>query len=149
MYPGYFHHRHMMGYWSRGPSRLLWFAIGAASATWWVKRRECNGRTFGPCMRPPIQSHIHVSGNAATDAPQPSAHGHPSPSPWPQNISDIPRAINNIPQPNHVPPTYSPSTLGEWEKRQDAQWDLEKEHLAKISRQATDAVRLRSSHLHK
>ncbi|KAH9479569.1 hypothetical protein JR316_0008164 [Psilocybe cubensis] len=116
-----------MGYWGRGPSRLLWFAIGAASATWWVRRRECSNRSFGPCIRQPIQSPI---GN--TDTTQPS---------WPQSVTDIPRAINNIPQPAPVQhTTYSPSTIGEWEKRQDAQWELEKEHLAKISRQATDAM---------
>ncbi|PPQ88701.1 hypothetical protein CVT25_009465 [Psilocybe cyanescens] len=131
MYPNFY-----MGHWSR-PSRLVWFIVGAASATWWIKRRESNGRTFGHCMRPPIQSHIHASGN--NDGIQPPPQGHHSP--WPQSIGDIPRAINNIPEPSPPPPQiYSPNALGEWEKRQDTQWDLEKEHLAKISRQATDAM---------
>lgn len=31
------------GYFRRGPSRLLWFAIGAVSATWWMKARGQHG----------------------------------------------------------------------------------------------------------
>ncbi|TFK71655.1 hypothetical protein BDN72DRAFT_427248 [Pluteus cervinus] len=39
----------------RGPSRLLWFIIGAGSATWWIKSRELHGSSSGPCWRAPIR----------------------------------------------------------------------------------------------
>ncbi|KAF8963417.1 hypothetical protein BDZ97DRAFT_1758673 [Flammula alnicola] len=93
-----------MGRWHRGPSRLLWFIVGAATATWWIKRKDADRRIFGHCKRPPIQA---SSGPA----------------------SDHPGAFSG-----------SRSPFSDWEKRQDWQWEQEKEHLAKISRQATDAM---------
>ncbi|KDR80503.1 hypothetical protein GALMADRAFT_240790 [Galerina marginata CBS 339.88] len=113
MHPYYSH----MGHWHRGPSRLLWFFFGGLAATWWIKHKDADRRVFGHCMRPPVQA-------PPTDSAAP-------PSPWPQNMSDIPRAINNI------PPAHSSPVSAEWESRQ---WEQEKEHLANISRQATDAM---------
>jgi len=126
------YHFHSMGPWRRGPSRLVWFLIGAATATWWLKRKDTDRRIFGHCMRPSIQS--SPSQSTDSSAPPPTNPG------WPQSLSEIPRVINNIPQVHSSPTPSSPAPLVEWEKRQEQQWDLEKEHIARISRQATDAM---------
>ena len=63
---------------------------------------------------------------------------------WPQNVGNIPRAINNIPpadgttepSPSRGPPTN-------WK------WDPDREHLEKISKQAVDAVGFFFGFLHR
>lgn len=122
-YPHHYFHPGLM-YRSR-PSRLLWFLFGAGTTFWWIKHREAKGHYLPFCPRYKLQS-------PATDNNQQQNPG------WPQNMSDIPRAINNIPSGN--PPTdpssQSPSTglPTSWK------WDPDREHLEKISKQAVDAV---------
>lgn len=129
-----------MGRWHRGPSRIVWFLIGAGAATWWIRRKDGERRIFGHCRR--------VSPLDVNEAPQ-------GPSPWqPQTISDVPRAIANMPPSYEATPAHqqqqpvSPGARGmmgeDWDPRKmrhDDQWEAEKEQLAKLSRQATDTVR--------
>ena len=107
----------------RAPSRILWFLIGAATASFLIKRTDSHSRTFGHCKRfqyqtPPPNSSL--LGGALSD-------GAPSvPNSWSVTLRDIPRAINNIPP------------LG---SEQQQSWQQEKEHLVNISRKVADAVR--------
>ncbi|CAA7267417.1 unnamed protein product [Cyclocybe aegerita] len=125
----------------RGPSRLLWFVIGAMTATWWIKRKQCESRVFGHCLRPAIQ-------------PTDSKHRDG----WTQNAVDVSRAINNIP----IAPTPmgdfngtgtgTPASAGtpqvSWDRdhaRHSWQWDqwqgqAEREQFSRMSRQAADAM---------
>lgn len=167
MYP--YHHLHHMGRFHRGPSRLLWFVLGGLTATWWYKHKEADKVAFGHCIRRSMQNSFpdappfiptreapagEVPQSAATnstEAPQSSASRTPQSPSWPQSVGDIPRAINNIP-PSYEDPEISFSarvraSMGDWETRQDYQWQSERDHLAKISRQATDAVRFFNSPL--
>lgn len=108
MYP-YHHH------WHRGPSRILWFFIGAASATFWIKRKDMhNEGHFSRCFRAPIQ--------------QPPPASAPA---W--SARDIPGAINNIPPAEPVP-----WALG----HQKSASSREEERILELTRQAGDAVRL-------
>ncbi|KAF8074898.1 hypothetical protein FPV67DRAFT_603475 [Lyophyllum atratum] len=69
-------------HWHRGPSRLIWFFIGAATATWWIKHKE--GRHGGSnhhCIRAPVQPPVLSS--------------HSDPDPW--STRRVTRAINGIP----------------------------------------------------
>ncbi|KAF8909402.1 hypothetical protein CPB84DRAFT_1766051 [Gymnopilus junonius] len=108
-------------HWHRGPSRILWFALGAVTAAWWIKRKDSDRHVFGHCRRLPPQYY------PPTDSTVPPST---SPVTWPQTFSDIPRAINNI------PPAADPSSASR------SEWlsDEERERLANLSRQATDAM---------
>lgn len=117
----------MIPYYSyRGPSRILWFLIGAATANWLLKRKDCDSRIFGHCRRLQYQTPPPNS-SVPNDVPSNSASLSPSsPNFWSVVFRDIPRTINNIP--------HSGS-----EEQQP--WRQEKEYLADISRKAADAVR--------
>ncbi|KAF7308637.1 hypothetical protein HMN09_00713000 [Mycena chlorophos] len=71
---GYRHH------WHTGPSRLVWFVLGAASATWWIHRKQhhaaSNEQHFGRCIRQPIPP---LQNDPPAPAPAPPA---PNPMPW-------------------------------------------------------------------
>lgn len=116
-------------HWHRGPSRIVWFAIGALTAAWWIKRKDGDRYTFGHCRRLPPQSYPQTD-------PATSQSTTPVTYTWPQTISDIPRAINSI------PPADSSPASPEWGKRTEWLSEQERVHLANISRQATDAVSL-------
>lgn len=104
----------------RGPSRIVWFLIGAVTANWWLKRKDADSRIFGHCMRLKYQTPPPTTTPSVPDS-------------WSVTLRDIPKAINHIP-------------LG---GEQQQSWQQEKEHLANISRKAADAVRVvYLSHLH-
>ncbi|KAF9466054.1 hypothetical protein BDZ94DRAFT_1251991 [Collybia nuda] len=69
-------------HWHHGPRRFVWFFIGAATATWWIKAKEAHHgqASWSHCIRPPLQS--------LPASPNPDA-------PW--TPRDIPRTINSIP----------------------------------------------------
>lgn len=110
----------------RGPSRILWFLIGAATASLLLKRSDSHSRTFGHCRRlqyqtPPPNSSV-PDGTLSDGAHFASS----APNSWSVTLlRDIPRAINNIPP---------------WGSEQQPSWQQEKEHLADISRKVADAV---------
>jgi hypothetical protein len=104
----------------RGPSRILWFFIGAATANWLLKRTDSDSRIFGHCRR--LQYQTPPPNSSVSDG----AHFAPSaPNSWSVAVRDIPRAINNIPL---------------WGSEQQQSWQQEKEYLADISRKVADAV---------
>jgi len=56
----------------RGPSRILWFFIGAATANWLLKRTDSDSRTFGHCRRLQYQTPLpnsSVPGGALSNDP--------------------------------------------------------------------------------
>jgi hypothetical protein len=108
----------------RGPSRILWFLIGAATTHWLIKRKDCDSRVFGHCRRLQYQT---PPPNSSVPDGAPSNGAASVPNPWSVTARDIPRTINNIP-PSH------------WGSEQQQSWYQEKEHLADITRKVTDAV---------
>ncbi|KAF7309699.1 hypothetical protein MIND_00341600 [Mycena indigotica] len=97
-----------------GPSRLLWFVIGAASATWWIHRKEhanpSNQHHFGRCIRPPVP----------------------------------PLAVEPQPNRDTLPPMQNPANRsppwGYPEAHRARQFDEEKAKLQAIGRQAEDVM---------
>ncbi|KAF7331545.1 hypothetical protein MKEN_00033600 [Mycena kentingensis (nom. inval.)] len=120
MHPHFYHGFH---HFRRGPSRILWFTLGAASAAWFVKRREAHQHTtdrhFGRCWRPPVGS-----------LPQPNSDE------WKL------RDLNNIPHATatEAPPPPSPLPWGYPEAHRERQWDEEKAKLQAVGRQAEDVM---------
>ena len=115
----------------RGPSRILWFLIGAATASLLVKRTDSHSRTFGHCRRLQYQT---PPPNSSVPDGAPSDGGHfasSAPNSWSVTLRDVPRAINNIPP---------------WGSEQQQSWQQEKEYLADVSRKVADAVRCCLSH---
>lgn len=112
-------HFYRGGMWQRGPSRIIWFLIGAGATYWWLKHRERKGQIPPFCARHRLQPPTNDS-----DQQNPG---------WPQNMGNIPRAINNIPA---DPSSQSPS----WGTPTNWKWDPDREQLDKISKQAVDAV---------
>ncbi|KAJ6621360.1 hypothetical protein B0H10DRAFT_2018150 [Mycena sp. CBHHK59/15] len=112
--------------WHAGPRRLIWFALGAASATLWITRKEAhchtNERYFGHCFRPPVQN--------IQQRPEPQA-GTGDASQW--RPRDIPSAINNIPPAPSLPWGYP-------EMHRDRQWEEEKIKLQALGKQAEDVM---------
>jgi hypothetical protein len=107
----------------RGPSRILWFVIGAATASLLLKRTDSHSRTFGHCRR--LQ---HQAPMPNSSVPDTTLSDDASSAPNSRSVTflrDIPRAINNIPP---------------WDSEQQQSWQQEKEHLADISRKVADAV---------
>lgn len=113
----------MMPYY-RGPSRIVWFVIGAVTASWLLKRKDSDSRIFGHCMRLQYQTPPLNPSSVTDDGSFP----HSVSNSWSVAVRDIPKVINNIP-PAH------------WGSEQQQLWQQEKEHLANISRKVTDAVR--------
>jgi len=125
-------------YYHRAPSRLLWFIIGAGAATWWIKRKDCEKRSFGPCRRlPPSSQGFPNASNPAPPYPY-SAPAPPAPS-EPSIPSDQPPVA---PQQSAAPPAPRMRfPLWEWEMQQDREWEQDKENFIKMSNQAADVVR--------
>ncbi|KAG5647831.1 hypothetical protein DXG03_007755 [Asterophora parasitica] len=73
------HHWH----WHHGPRRLVWFALGAFAATWWIKHKEERRAWTSHCIRAPVQPPVLTSSNADAD-------------PW--SARGVTNAINGIPQ---------------------------------------------------
>lgn len=136
MHPYHFHH--MAGF-HRGPSRILWFFLGGLAATWWIKRKDADHRVFGHCNRPSMQGAFPGAppfNSDVSDVSQPSVSPNDPNSPcrpprgahsWPQNVSGNSTSEVSFSGGANV-------SIGDWE--------LEKDHIAKISRQAADAVRV-------
>lgn len=122
-------------YYHRAPSRLLWFIIGAGTAAWWIKRKDCERLSFGPCRRLPPSSQGFP--NASNPAP-PYPYSAPAPS---EPTDQAPIA----PQQDAAPPAPRmrfPPHVWEWEKQQDKEWEQDKENFIKMSNQAADVVRI-------
>ncbi|KAF9557335.1 hypothetical protein CPC08DRAFT_710477 [Agrocybe pediades] len=107
------------------------------STSYWIARREHNpsgARSY--CRRPRLDS-THL----------PTTLANRDKSCWPHSISEIPRAINNIPP---APSPLYPDTrapIPELDEKREAalaaereQWEQGKAHLEKVSRQAMDTV---------
>ncbi|KAF5362440.1 hypothetical protein D9756_002417 [Leucocoprinus leucothites] len=119
MYPHYPH------YWRRGPSRLLWFIVGAGAATWWHKHHEMHKHewTWGHCRRAAIQ-------NPPPNTPPSTDGSDANTSDSSFSLKNLPRSINNIP-----PAGWS------WAERQEAEkYKEQQDHLADLRKQATDAM---------
>ncbi|KAF5383523.1 hypothetical protein D9615_003590 [Tricholomella constricta] len=97
-------------HWHRGPRRLIWFIIGAAAATWWIKHKEERQGWKSHCIRAPIQPPV-LSSNADAD-------------PW--STRGVTKAINNLP----------PAEMS----RHTNDWNDEKQHMAEISQSAGDKL---------
>lgn len=116
------------------PSRALWFLIGAATATLWIKHREYRNierRGYGPCVRQrAIQSASQQQG-ALAEPSQSNVAPPTSPSQTPETLHSVSRAINNLPPADG------------WhfgERRQMEKWEEDKEKLMDFTLRATDAV---------
>lgn len=127
------------------PRRLLWFIIGAGTATWWIKRKDCERTSFGPCRRLPPSSQ-----GFPQDTPTPkAAPPYPYPAPAAHAPLDPAKPADPqapvVPQQGAAPPAGPrmkfPPPVWEREKREDWEWEQEKENLAKMSNQAADVVR--------
>jgi len=136
-----------MHYYHRGPSRLLWFFIGAGAATWWIKRKDYDVRSFGPCRRLPPSSHTFPQGAPTSNTVPP--YPYPSQSTAPAAAATSHPADPSIPTESPkdqvpVAPTGMkiPPPVWEWEKRRDWEWEQDKENFVKMSNQAADAVRI-------
>lgn len=104
-------------HWHRGPSRFLWFFIGAGTATWWILHKGANAHyqhgLFGHCRRPQL--------------PPPDNGGTMNPD------ASLP-----MPDSRNVPRNASAWGIP-FERA--AQWDApDKENMAPFSRQAVDTV---------
>lgn len=100
------------------PSRAIWFLIGAASATLWIKHREshCAEGRYGPCVR--------------QRAIQPASQQ--------QTIAQIPEALHSVSRViNNIPPAEA---WGFGERRQMEKWQEDKERLMDFTLRTTDAV---------
>lgn len=100
------------------PSRAVWFLIGAASATVWIKHREfrCAEGRHGPCVRQRV----------IQPASQQQATGQ-----IPEALHSVSRVINNIPP---------AEAWGFGERRQMEKWEEDKERLMDFTLRTTDAV---------
>jgi len=149
MHPFHYHPAFGMGF-RRGPSRLVWFVIGAATSAWWIKRKDNDKRIFGHCMRPalppPGSPVVSAPAPNAAEAMIPGAGEQPQQSAamvrqwqwqWPQNASEVPQMVNNMPP---AGPAMYPPTPGAWSQDAPYKWDQEREHFAKLSKQAADTV---------
>ena len=137
--------------WRRAPSRLLWFVLGATSAALYIKHKDSDLRkSYGRCKRigPEHMMMVDTTGAAqgAPAAAAPSVHPHWGPQyPLPQPAApgwNAERAAGEAPS---QPPLQALKLAFDgWEKTQDRRIEEEKEHMAKVSRQAVDAVRATS-----
>ncbi|KAF5355303.1 hypothetical protein D9758_005980 [Tetrapyrgos nigripes] len=123
-------------------SRLLWFALGAASATLFIWHKEAhharNSRYWGNCFRAPVQvpGHIGGLGGAALNEVLPSGM-----SPGASNVNKdacstwarAPKTANNekpTATPNPPPPLPAPVPWGfESFEQQRIQWEQDRERL--------------------
>ena len=144
-----------MHYYHR-PSRLIWFIIGAASATWWIKSKEAQDFQVRHCSRARIPQEAY-SAPAPQDQQQPGQaqlqqgqaqtqgrHWHrrwewswPTPPPTGAGIAGG--------APAGTPGTVSPS--GEPRAplpmpQSTENWDEERQRLQKLASQASETVSL-------
>ncbi|KAH8093795.1 hypothetical protein BXZ70DRAFT_949224 [Cristinia sonorae] len=142
-----------MYHWHRGPSRLVWFMIGAFSATWWWKHKQGHNGRVSYCSRPELPA------NSYQPPPYYPQHPHQQ-QPPPQSTA----LMKNETEPaaaaepvvhtrewnwswgSHTPLPPPPVDHG-WDEEKHRQWeqerwekriDEEKQKLQNIGRQATD-----------
>lgn len=134
-FSSYAFHRHW--HYRGGPHRLIWFLLGAGTATLFIKHREAHKlhQYYGHCFRAPVTAPA-VAETAATPTLTPEGPSSPNHanSNWSWNPRDIPRAMNNIPP--------ASSSWGYPENHIDRQWEEEKKRLLEFGKQAEDTVRL-------
>ncbi|KAF9530356.1 hypothetical protein CPB83DRAFT_892645 [Crepidotus variabilis] len=142
---------HHWGLYRRGPSRLLWFIIGAGAATWWIKKRDGH---FGHCGPRPIDTALPQS-SPSTD----NGYAHNWHQRWHAHMNEAQRSMPTPPQvPADVPAEKTPvdftpppqvqyqAAPSYPQQQQQPQvnaawgWDHEREHIERISKQATDAM---------
>ncbi|KAK2466453.1 hypothetical protein APHAL10511_002095 [Amanita phalloides] len=114
-----------------GPSRAFWFLFGAASASLWIKYRDCrhaNSRVFGPCIRQRPLEATPQARNASTD---PTASPPTELLQAPDGLRTVSRVINNIPPTENWP--YS-------EGYRKERWEEDKERLIDFTLRATDTI---------
>ncbi|CAK5273954.1 unnamed protein product [Mycena citricolor] len=132
-YPHSFHSWH-------GPRRFVWFFIGAASATLWMKHKEAhrypNDRYFGHCYRPAVPA-LQPRADATPPPASPDAPMSPTSSP-PVSLPISSRAAEISSAVNHMPPASLP--WGYPESHRERQWEEEKKKLQSITRQAEDVM---------
>jgi len=129
---GYAFHRNW--HYRGGPRRLLWFLLGAGTASLFIKHHEYhkNHQYYGHCYRAPVRPVVAPAAESSTAAaagPEGGARG----ANWSWNARDIPRAVNNI-------PPASASSWGYPENHLDRQWEEEKKRLAAFGKQAEDTM---------
>lgn len=112
---------HMRTRWQgRGPSRLLWFAIGAGSACVWIAHKEAHeGRKsqyWNHCFKAPIQ---------------------------------VPPMLPSSPNQTTAPTSHEHTNerWQHWNRMSEQQWREEREHVLHMKKQAQDSVRCLLVHL--
>ena len=146
----------MMHHFHRGPSRFLWFVIGAASATWWIKSKEAQGFQVRHCSRARIPQEAYANPPVPQDQQQPGqsqpqAQGHPWhhrrwewtwPTPPPTGTGIASNASAGAATggvANNVGPTGEPRTPLPMPQSAD-NWDEERQRLQKLATQASETV---------
>ncbi|KXN84263.1 hypothetical protein AN958_12836 [Leucoagaricus sp. SymC.cos] len=117
----------------RGPSRLLWFFIGAGAATWWHKHREMHNSswTWGHCRRAAIHNNPNNVPIATAPVAEGSAANQSANTPDSSfSFKDIPKTINNIP----------PAGWGWGERKETERYQEEQDRLAELRRQTTEVM---------
>lgn len=143
---------HPYHWYHRGPSRLLWFIIGAGTASWWIKSKDAHNFKVRHCSRhqiPPesYQAPAPVPPPSPADSatPQPSA-SVPAPGGYQAQTQAPPRQQQNAPSDwgwgwnsswSPIPPSSpsSPPPPPPFER-----WDEEKVRMQELGRQANEKV---------
>ncbi|KAJ3477011.1 hypothetical protein NLI96_g10760 [Meripilus lineatus] len=130
-----------------GPSRLLWFVFGAASASWFIKSKDTQQWRATHCPRRQVTQEGYVQPAAPV---QPNT---PTPPPAPAPVAETPRAEPPPPQYPTAPREQQSRPWGwghgwnsSWEQRQDSgaatppfpteRWDEEKKRMQDFGKQA-------------
>lgn len=155
MTPWGYHHHHAAGQpvfvghgfrrFRGGPSRVVWFVLGAVSAAWWMKRSEMHraiayengegeGKRYRWCSSTKYEHHHHPR---QAEAAPPAEHAS-SPSPPSQT-----------PAQSQQPQQPPPAQWGPWQSQSaaqmpfgwtDAQWEQEKERMWALGQHAGDRM---------
>lgn len=122
-YPHYYSRCRMFA----GPSRLVWFAIGAGAATWFHYSKH--GHSFGRHCVPAVRD----SNQNVYTLPPPPLDG--------QDRSSRPPIPDSIPRYPYSPPNYSDQSRWSFSNLPDRNWEERKAKLNEISKQAQETVR--------
>ena len=137
-----------MRHWHRGPSRLLWFILGAGASAWWIKHKECREYQVKHCMRsrlppeaypypPPAQSQNQspnqVQGSDQAQAQTQTQPQTQSPEDWHAAWHARKWEWSWPPKETHHGPSVVPVKPPE-------SWEDETQRLQKMTQQATEAV---------
>lgn len=152
------HHHH------GGPSRLVWFVLGAVSTAWFMKSREADGFHVKHCMRHRIPQDAYPSPAQAQQTTQqqqqmqtweqrrrewwgwPQAQAGVAPAvahPDPASAAAVAATAPAVPSAPAAPLPSSPSSplpLPLPHTQSLDNWEEEKQRLQKLSQQATETV---------